>query len=361
MQGGSRNSGYIQRMLAESPEDFEIDAIENPSAYLQARFSKPIAKKPEVDDVVYDKEGRRVTTRSAMKKLDDDIAEADKNLKEHFKEKQENETTVTTKKLKMYGNLTKDEKAELDEIENLVKGKRITKTDPIGKEYTKKLNAFEKRVMESMLKRSGIFYRLKKVRDDLIEQKELIDDVIKGTVEQKPESRLTVMSDEQTSRIFNAYKDMTSPVKKEVPKAAEIKPKAAEDKKSDWRADAGYTDTDWSRGYGYSPRNRNSQLPQGNVADEGWDWLASKYGKLYDIATDKAKEISRKGRPEWTDKEYKAFIRLPFNNTEQMKEFFRDVLLADPILYDRLNINANRSKAPSVTAAVREFLKWKGK
>jgi predicted RNA methylase len=38
LYGGSRNSGFIQRMLAESPEDFDLDAIGNPSLWLQQRY-----------------------------------------------------------------------------------------------------------------------------------------------------------------------------------------------------------------------------------------------------------------------------------------------------------------------------------
>jgi hypothetical protein len=43
-----------------------------------------------------------------------------------------------------------------------------------------------------------------------------------------------------------------------------------------------------------------------------------------------------------------------------MKEFFRDVLLADPILYNYLYLNAHSTKAPATTNALREFKKWIG-
>jgi len=52
---------------------------------------------------------------------------------------------------------------------------------------------------------------------------------------------------------------------------------------------------------------------------------------------------------------------LPFDNAEQMKDFFRDVLLADPILYHHLHLNAFSTKAPATTNALREFKKWIGK
>jgi hypothetical protein len=75
IQGGSRNSGFIQRMLAERPEDFEINAIENPSAYLRARFSKPIASAPAPSEPPRRKRtiirlGKPAPSAPAMKKPD---------------------------------------------------------------------------------------------------------------------------------------------------------------------------------------------------------------------------------------------------------------------------------------------------
>jgi hypothetical protein len=50
LYGGSRNSGFIQRMLAETPEDLEIDYIQQPSMWLQQHY--PLygeEKKPAVN------------------------------------------------------------------------------------------------------------------------------------------------------------------------------------------------------------------------------------------------------------------------------------------------------------------------
>ena len=309
------------------------------------------------DDKVLDKDGKFLYTKSTLAKLESDIETAQKEYMDYFKEKSELESNKTTKSLKLYGNLTKKEAEELGEIEKLVIGKRILKTDPIAKEYNKKTKDFEKRVKPTMQERSDKLRNLKRTRDDLVEKKLLLT----GAVKAEDKNVGKIFSIEDSMDLLNRFARKGSPkegVKKmveNVSKAVDINPDEIEE---DWRAKAGYKDTQWKDGFAISDFNRNSQLPREFNKEQGYRWLKETYGSLYDQAIEKTKHIVDVGRPSMTDKEFKNYIRLPFENTEQMKNFFRDVILADPIIYNILHINAHSTKAPSTTNALRDFKKW---
>lgn len=128
----------------------------------------------EEADYVYDKYGRLLYTKSALQKLENEIEQAHKEFISYLTELSKEDSGKTTKSFKLYGNLTKEEEKELQEIENMIKGKRILKTDPIAKEYNKKVKEFEKRVRSAVEARFNKKQKLRQVRDDLVEKKMLM-------------------------------------------------------------------------------------------------------------------------------------------------------------------------------------------
>lgn len=251
------------------------------------------------------------------------------------------------------GALTHVELKELEETEKVMKekAKALKTADDVKafkKEQDKLMKTFKskvsQRIMADHLKESD----LKKARD-----------LAKGIVA-KPvvvsEGKSYDWSDIMS--FANKKKASTEAVNKMVQnasKAVDINPD------EDWRAKGGYKDTDWKDGFAMGNFNRNSQLPKEYNKEQGYSWLNHKYGALYAKAIEKAKHIVDVGRPSMTDKEFKEYIRLPFENTNQMKDFFRDVLLADPAIYQLLHINAHSTKAPATANALRDFKTWLGK
>ena len=102
-----------------------------------------------------------------------------------------------------------------------------------------------------------------------------------------------------------------------------------------------------------------SKLPE-YEHEKGFKWLASKYGKFYELAISKVKKLTKEGRSSFkTEKEYRDFVHLDFDAYGiDYKEFFKDVLFADTQLYFYLQKNANKSRAPSYTSSAREFREW---
>jgi len=259
--------------------------------------------------------------------------------------------------------LTKAENEEMKQLEMQMKERaRSVKTQEeirsFNKEQKKVLDNFKDKVKKRYREEEARLAELKKASDAAKGIKPKPIEVSEG----KSFSLGTGDSTDILSAFYNRSKPPPAPAKiaemmKESKRAVDFV-----DEKPDWRKAAGYEDPIRNK-YGViqNEHNVNSQLPSDYKPDDGWDWLASKYGKLYDTAVDKVKELTRKGRPSFSDKERKAFVRLPFDNAEQMKDFFRDVLLADPILYHHLHLNAFSTKAPATTNALREFKKWIGK
>lgn len=259
--------------------------------------------------------------------------------------------------------LTKAENEEMKQLEMQMKERsRSVKTQDeirsFNKEQKKVLDNFKDKVKKRYREEEARLAELKKASDAAKGIKPKPIEVSEG----KSFSLGTGDSTDILSAFYNRSKPPPAPAKiaemmKESKRAVDFV-----DEKPDWRKAAGYEDPIINK-YGViqNEHNVNSQLPSDYKPDDGWDWLASKYGKLYETAVDKVKELTRKGRPSFSDKERKAFVRLPFDNAEQMKDFFRDILLADPILYHHLHLNAFSTKAPATTNALREFKRWIGK
>ena len=53
LYGGSRNSGFIQLMLAKSPKDFNLDAIKEPSLWLQTHYTKKNSPEPKKEPLPF--------------------------------------------------------------------------------------------------------------------------------------------------------------------------------------------------------------------------------------------------------------------------------------------------------------------
>ena len=90
--------------------------------------------------------------------------------------------------------------------------------------------------------------------------------------------------------------------------------------------------------------NHYSQVPKDISPEEGFRWLSNKYGKLYETAVNKVKQIANNevDTGKMTDKERKAFRQLDFKDSKQMNEFFEDTKLADPIISDYLHHNLGK-------------------
>jgi hypothetical protein len=346
--GGSRAAGYIKKLIAmykEGLEVFDINKMKWASDNLKAfgismeEDEAPAPKKAEEP-----KEHPAITAYS-----------------EALKESIRNSSGMSLARMDF--SLTKAENEEMKQLEMQMKERiRSVKTQDeirsFNKEQKKVLDNFKDKVKKRYREEEARLAELKKASDAAKGIKPKPIEVSEG----KSFSLGTGDSTDILSAFYNRSKPPPAPAKiaemmKESKRAVDFV-----DEKPDWRKAAGYEDPIINK-YGViqNEHNVNSQLPSDYKPDDGWDWLASKYGKLYDTAVDKVKELTRKGRPSFSDKERKAFVRLPFDNAEQMKDFFRDILLADPILYHHLHLNAFSTKAPATTNALREFKKWIGK
>lgn len=346
VKGGSRAAGYIKKLIAmykDGLEVFDIKKMKWASDNLKAfgiSMEEDEAPKKKAEEP---KEHPAITAYN-----------------EALKESIRNSSGMSLARMDF--SLTKAENEEMKQLEMQMKEKaRSIKTQDEIKAFNKE----QKRVLDNFKDRVKKRYREEEAR--LAELKRASDEA-KG-MKQKPmtisEGKSFSFGTDDSRDILGAFYNRSKPPPAPA-KMAEMEKEAkrAVDfvDKPDWRKAAGYEDPIINK-YGViqNAGNVNSQLPSDYKPDDGWDWLASKYGKLYDLAIDKVKEITRKGRSKWGDREYKDFIRLPFDDIPQMKDFFRDVLLADPILYQYLHLNATRTKAPATTNALREFKKWIGK
>ncbi len=342
-KGGSRAAGYIKKLIAmykDGLEVFDINKMKWASDNLKA-FGIMIEEDEAPKKAEEPKEHPAITA-----------------YKEALIEQERNSSGLRLARMDFA--LTKAENEEMKQLEQQMreKSKSIKTQDEIrafNKEQKRVLDNFKDKVKKRYRDEESNLYRLKKASDEA-----------RGIKEKPIESKsFTPFGTKDSTDILSAFYNRSKPAPSSA-KMAEMKKEAerAVDfvDKPDWRKAAGYEDPIINK-YGViqNEHNVNSQLPSDYKPDEGWDWLASKYGKLYDTAIDKVKELTRKGRPSFSDKERKAFVRLPFDNAEQMKDFFRDVLLADPILYQHLHLNAFSTKAPATTNALREFKKWIGK
>lgn len=345
-KGGSRAAGYIKKLIAmykDGLEVFDIKKMKWASDNLKAfgiSMEEDEAPKKKAEEP---KEHPAITAYN-----------------EALRESIRNSSGMSLARMDF--SLTKAENEEMKQLEMQMKEKaRSIKTQDEIKAFNKE----QKRVLDSFKDRVKKRYREEEAR--LAELKKASDEA-KG-MKLKPmtisEGKSFSFGTDDSRDILGAFYNRSKPAPASS-KMAEMKRESerAVDfvDKPDWRRAAGYEDPIINK-YGViqNEHNVNSQLPSDYKPDDGWDWLASKYGKLYDIAIDKVKELTRKGRPSFSDKERKEFVRLPFDDIPQMKEFFRDVLLADPILYQHLHLNAFRTRAPATTNALREFKKWKGK
>jgi hypothetical protein len=311
-------------------------------------------KTKEVTEIVKPVEN----SKTALEKLEDEIKEAEKKVFDYLKEKREIESTKTTKTLQRWGGaFTKKEAEEYQEIDKLIAGKRILKTDPIAKEYTKKINELEKRALKGVMERSSHRNKLQRDLEDLVEKKLLMTGAVKAEDKQTSGKMFSI---EDSMDLLNRFSRKGSAKQEEVKKMAENVSKAVDiNPDEDWRAKGGYKDTEWNGNYVTNGMNRNSQLPKEFNKEQGYRWLENKYGDLYETAIEKTKMLLENSGT-MTDKQLKEARRLEFKDGNQMKEFFRDVLLADPIIYNMLNINAHKTKAPATTNALRDFKKWVG-
>jgi len=315
-----------------------------------------------VDESVRDEHGRLLYMKSALEKLDSEIKEAEKKANDYLKEKQEIESTKSTKALsKWQGAFTKKEAQEADEINKLIAGKKLLASDPLAKEYIKKMKALEARALKGVHERSAKLRQLRQDLDDLVRNKLIMTGVIKPEEEDTENdiSNSNILSHDATMNFFKIYENRTKPA----PPAKVAEVKTDENPDEDFRAKLGYKDTQYQSGTSIvlDEFNRNSQVPKGYTKEQGFAWLKSKWGDLYQEALNKLKEVARKSRPSWNSKDYKEFIRLPFKDGKQMIEFWKDVLVPDPAIYHNLHINAHSTKAPSLTSAFSEFKKWADK
>jgi hypothetical protein len=322
--GGSRNSGFIKAMIAKTPESFDLDLIEKPSLWLQQHYP------------LYGKEQKQEDKKKEIE-LPKEMNLTVKRIMEKMRKGREIRSRFMDGK-------TRDESGFVIYEEALKE----------FNDYIKKHHGIhgQKEASVALSHYLNLYHELSR----------------KGTKtpEPKQEMKKEIKTPEPKQEMKNDFFDITdrflSKVRKESPEPKQVmkkEPKKSEPQIEDWRSDAGYKDTVWSGNYATNQFNRNSQLPKEYKPDDGWDWLASKYGKLYDTAINRTKEVLKnKGKSTLSKKEFKDLLRLPFDNSTQMKDFFRDVLLADPIIYATLNINAHSTKAPATTNALREFKKW---
>lgn len=383
MKGGSRAAGYIKKLIAmykDGLELFDIKKMKWASDNLKAfgismeedegpvgadDYSEYSPKEADVHRKLNalakkaDREGNTAEIKAEYKQLRAELkAEEPKEhpaitaYKNALEEQERNSSGMRIGRLNFA--LTKAENEEMKQLEMQMKEKaRSVKTQDeiraFNKEQSKVLDKFKDRVKKRHNDEEDNLRKLKKASDEAKGIKPKPIEISEG----KSFSFGTGDSTDILSGFYNRSKPAPAPAK--------IAEKEKEDK-PDWRKAAGYEDPVVDK-YGVIQNafNVNSQLPSDYKPDDGWDWLASKYGKLYDLAVEKTKEVVRKGRASWTDKEFKNYIRLPFDDATQMKDFFRDVLLADPIIYNFLHINAFSTKAPATTNALREFKKWIGK
>lgn len=340
--GGSRAAGYIKKLIAmykDGLEVFDINKMKWASDNLEAfGISMEEDEAPPPKKAEEPKEHPAITAYS-----------------EALRESIRNSSGMSLARMDFA--LTKAENEEMKQLEMQMKEKaRYVKTQDEIKAFNKE----QKRVLENFKDRVKKRYREEEARLAALKK---ASDEAKG-IKPKP-IEVSAMSSDDSMKLLSAFYNRGKPA----PPPAKIAEMVKEAEKAvsfvdkpDWRKAAGYEDPILNK-YGViqNASNVNSQLPSDYKPDDGWDWLASKYGKLYDTAVEKVKEITRRGRPDWSEKEYKKFVMLPFENPTQMKEFFRDVLLADPIIYNHININAHKTKAPATTNALREFKKWIGK
>ncbi len=346
--GGSRAAGYIKKLIAmykDGLEVFDINKMKWASDNLKA-----FGISMEEDEAPAPKKAEEPKEHPAITAYNEALKESIRN-------------SSGMSLARMDFSLTKAENEEMKQLEMQMKERaRSVKTQEeirsFNKEQKKVLDNFKDKVKKRYREEEARLAELKKASDAAKGIKPKPIEVSEG----KSFSLGTGDSTDILSAFYNRSKPPPAPAKiaemmKESKRAVDFV-----DEKPDWRKAAGYEDPIRNK-YGViqNEHNVNSQLPSDYKPDDGWDWLASKYGKLYDTAVDKVKELTRKGRPSFSDKERKAFVRLPFDNAEQMKDFFRDVLLADPILYHHLHLNAFSTKAPATTNALREFKKWIGK
>jgi len=337
MKGGSRAAGYIKKLIAmykDGLEGFDINKMKWASDNLKAfGISMEEDEAPAPRKAEEPKEHPAITAYS-----------------EALKESIRNSSGMSLARMDF--SLTKAENEEMKQLEMQMKEKaRSVKTQ----DEIKAFNREQKRILENFKDKVKKRHR---AEEEMLRELKKASDEAKG-IKPKPievsQGKSFTFGTGDSTDILKGFYNRSKPA----PSPVEMKKEAMG---PDWRKDAGYEDPILNK-YGViqNAGNVNTQLPSDYKPDDGWDWLASKYGKLYDTAVDKVKEITRKGRPNWSDKEYKAFVRLPFDNADQMKEFFRDVLLADPILYNHLHLNAHSTKAPATTNGLREFKKWIGK
>jgi hypothetical protein len=304
--------------------------------------------------------------REAKRGLPEVKSDASKAIKEYTDFLQEQIRNSSGKTMKgLSGDMTKAEIAELEEMEKELKeaGRALGKSP--SQPEIKAFNAKQQRNLKAFKSKVS-----KRITDDYIKKDKLkkASDAAKGIVEKAPEIRETMFSSEDTMDLMNRLSGFTRKGPS-VPAAKldEMKRNASKavdfiDEK-DWRASFGYID-EREKPVGSRSMNQVTQLDPNISAQRGFSWLDDKYGSIYRTAVKKLRDVAEgRAKPinELTQKEYKEYTRLPFDDVKQMNQFFTDVLYADSVLYAMLQFNANKKKAPSTQSAFRDFKDWNKK
>jgi len=326
LEGGSRNAGYVKKLLAmEHQLDVDIfdpSKVSNPSEYIK-KYTKKITAKPkakitEEEMKKYNELMRKGLIKSVAKKGISSLREkiAKKKIGKPPVFEPRKEIGIGRKRAM----LTNAQDLQLKEIlAHFNNGIRSTE----NKKKTDK----------------AIDKLFKTARDEYFKEEMMMND--------KNPIQLTFSSEDLSNRLTNKLYGTTLPTEQKQKKSEELLPLKKELIPKNTHLEP------YQQGVSEVSKLRPEEIPY------GFKWLKEKYGNLYHTAQEKANYINKEGRPSFTDKEFKKFIHLDFDDTNQMKDFFKDILMADTQLYFLLSINANKSKAPSYTSSFREFEKWK--
>ena len=96
-----------------------------------------------------------------------------------------------------------------------------------------------------------------------------------------------------------------------------------------------------------------SHLPT-NQIKQGFNWLKSKWGSLYEETKSKIKRLQDSG--DFSKANRKKITRIDFDSEEQRKEYFMDLYFADPYIWEALNFNI--VKHPATRRPEGEFKRW---
>jgi len=80
--GGSKQSGYIQRLIMENPALFELGRVRNPSANLQTRFAVKEAPKRRKLKIAKEEEKPKALTKEDVNKAREDYKKKEEEIKE---------------------------------------------------------------------------------------------------------------------------------------------------------------------------------------------------------------------------------------------------------------------------------------